>query len=75
MSAPANTLYYLTDELAVDVSRITGIPWSYQKVHQRGIHRPFMDLRQLDWVDRLRVAFTLIGGYYYIDAAEHKLAA
>lgn len=55
-------LVYLTDDDAVDVSRITGIPWSWERVHQRGPRHPFLDLTNLCWWDRWRVAWTWIGG-------------
>ena len=58
---------YLIDDDARDVSRITGIPWSYERVHQRGVPHPYIDLGALDRIDRLRVAFAMIGAQYYVD--------
>lgn len=60
---------YLIDDEAVDVSRMTGIPWSWEKVHQRGVRHPFIDLNKLDWWDRMRVVFALIGGYVWSNHA------
>ncbi len=59
---------YLVDDVAVDVSRITGIPWSYERVHQRGARHPFIDLDKLTWWERFRVAWTLIGVNFYLEA-------
>ncbi len=53
-------ILYLYDDAAVDVSRITGIPWSWQQLETGGTRRPFLDLMELDWWDRMRVAFTVI---------------
>ena len=57
---------FLVDDVARDVSRITGIPWHYERVHQRGVPHPFLDLDRLDWWDRMRVAFTQIGVTYFL---------
>jgi hypothetical protein len=57
---------YLIDDEAIDVSRITGIPWCYRRVHQRGALHPFLDLAELDWWDRWRVAWTIIGGHSFL---------
>jgi len=59
---------FLVDDEAKDISRITDIPWSWQRVHQRGVLRPFLDLRNLDWWDRWRVVWAQIGGWTYLDA-------
>lgn len=56
---------YLMDDEAIDISRITGIPWCYAKVHQRGIKHPFLDLSALSWWDRFRVAWAYIGAYVW----------
>jgi hypothetical protein len=54
---------FLTDDTAVDVSRVTGIPWRYAVVESRGVARPYLDLLALDWWDQFRVAWTLVTGY------------
>ncbi len=59
---------FLVDDAAVDVSRLTGIPWSYERVHQRGVPRPFIDLDSLTWWERFRIAWTLIGANFYLEA-------
>jgi hypothetical protein len=51
---------YLYDDAAKDVSRITGIPWAYLQVESRGPRRPAINLLELDWWDRMRVALTII---------------
>ncbi len=58
---------YIVDEEARDVSQMTGIPWYYARVHQRGALHPFIDLVDLCWWDRWRVAWARIGGYYLTD--------
>lgn len=68
MSAPANTIAYLYDDAAIDVSRITGIPWAYQQLETGGNQRPCINLLELDWFDRMKVAFAVI-------AVENMLAA
>lgn len=55
--------WLLTDDEARDVSRVTGIPWYYGRIHQRGPLHPLMDLSELDWWDRFRVAWVLVAGY------------
>jgi hypothetical protein len=60
-------MMYLTDDEAIDVSRMTGIPWSYERVHQRGVPRPFLDLRNLPWWEQWRVAWARIGAYVWVD--------
>lgn len=57
---------YLVDDAAVDVSRITGLPWCWRRVETRGVPRPYLDLVELDWWDRWRVAWALIGGLVWI---------
>jgi hypothetical protein len=52
---------YLFDNAAVDVSRITGIPWEYQQLETGGPRRPCLNLLELDWWDRMRVTLTVIG--------------
>jgi hypothetical protein len=66
LQGPTRT--YLLDEEAKDVSRVTGIPWCWQKVHQRGDYHPFIDLTQLDWAAQFQVAWSLIGMNYYLDS-------
>ncbi len=60
---------FLVDDEAVDVSRMTGLPWSYERVSQHGVPQPFLDLRMLDWWQRFRVAWCLIGGYFLVNNA------
>lgn len=60
---------YLLDDEAVDVSRITGIPWSFERVSQRGVPQPFLDLRNLSWWDRFRVAWAMIGAHEWSNHA------
>lgn len=57
---------YLIDDEARDVSWLTGIPWYYARVHQRGPLHPFIDLVELQWWDRWRVAWARIGVYHLI---------
>lgn len=52
---------YLYDNAAIDVSRITGIPWAYQQLETGGEQRPCLNLLELDWWDRMRVTLTVIG--------------
>lgn len=54
---------YIVDEEARDVSRITGIPWSYERVQSNDIRRPCIMFDDLCWVDKLGVAFALVGGH------------
>jgi hypothetical protein len=58
---------YLVDDEARDVSRMTGLEWTPAKVHSKGIVRPFLDLRTLDYWDQFMVAWTMIGAYAYLD--------
>jgi hypothetical protein len=58
---------WLVDDEARDVSRLTGIPWFFARIHQRGAEHPCIDLGELDGWDRLRVAFAQIGAHYYLD--------
>lgn len=57
----------ITDDAARDVSRITGIPWSYQKVHQRGAMHPVIDPQELDAWANLQIAFAMIGANFWCD--------
>ena len=59
---------YLVDDVARDVSRMTGIPWSWQRVHQRGPMHPFIDLMDLGWWERFRVAWARIGAQVFMEA-------
>lgn len=56
----------LVDDEAVDVSRVTGIPWCWRRVETRGPYRPVLDLTELSWWERFRVAWTHIGITYYV---------
>jgi len=56
--------YFLDDE-AIDISRLTGIPWSWQKVHQRGNRHPYLEVSDLSWWERWRVAWAYIGAHYW----------
>lgn len=60
----------LLDDIAQDVSRITGIPWSYERVETKQPKRPCINLFNLDPIDRLRVSFALITGHYMLDILE-----
>ena len=62
----------LTDEWAQDASRLTGIPWSYQRVHQRGVLHPVIDTSELEWQDKWRLAWAIIGAMAYCDLAGSK---
>lgn len=57
---------FLYDDAAVDVSRITGIPWAYQQFESGGASRPCINLLDLDWWDRMRVTFAVIAGEYFV---------
>lgn len=57
---------FFVDEEAVDISRLTGLPWSFQKTHQRGVLRPYLEISSLDWFDKWRVAWAYIGAHYYV---------
>jgi hypothetical protein len=63
-----NPITYLYDDAAIDVSRITGIPWAYEQFETRGARRPCINLVDLDWWDRMRVALTVIAAEYLIDS-------
>ena len=51
---------YLYDDAAVDVARLTGLTWSWKQLETNGQPRPYIDLLELDWWDRMRVALTVI---------------
>lgn len=57
----------LLDDIAQDVSRITGIPWAWERVETKAPKRPCINLFNLDPIDRLRVSLALVGGHYYCD--------
>lgn len=65
----AGSLLVFPEELDVvpDISRITGLPWFWARVQQRGPMHPVIDTRTLSETDRLRVALTLACGHYYCD--------
>lgn len=58
---------YLFSEAAVDVSRLTGLPWSWARVETGGDLLPCINLVELSWWDRWRVAWALIGGHVFAD--------
>src|SRR5690349_11289884 len=60
----------LTGSEAIDISRITGIPWAYRVTRTRGEPEPTIDLHRLDWWDRFRVAFARVGAHYFLDHKE-----
>lgn len=60
----------LTGNDAIDVSRLTGIPWAYRVTRSRGKPEPTLDVHQLDSLDRIRVAFALIGAHYWLSHME-----
>lgn len=64
----------LLDDIAQDVSRITGIPWAWERVETKQPKRPCINLFNLDPIDRLRVSFALIGGHFYCDLNPHTEA-
>lgn len=78
---PGNTVILLYDDAAIDVSRITGIPWSYQQLESRSKRRPCINLLELDSLDRLRVVLTvaavelLLGVNNGITRTNHGVAA
>ena len=59
---------YLIDDEARDVSTLTGLPWRWARVHQRGPLHPYLDLLELCWWDRWRVAWARIGAYVVVEA-------
>lgn len=59
----------LTGEEAVDVSRMTGIPWSWERVASWEPLVPVLDLLRLSYADRMRVAWARIGAWFYLDGA------
>ncbi len=63
---PIVPLAYLYDSAAKDVSRVTGIPWGYGRPSNTDHPRPFISLLDLNWGDRFRVAWTLIGMEYWL---------
>lgn len=62
----------LVDDEAVDVSRMTDLPWGWWKIEQRGELRPVLLLDELGWWDRFRVFWTRLGGWYYLDCDDSK---
>lgn len=60
---------YLIDDEAVDVSRMTDLPWGWWKIDQHGVRRPVLLLEELDWWDRWRVLWARVGGWYLLDSA------
>ena len=68
----AGTLLVFPDDDSIipDVSRITGVPWFYARVHQRGALHPVIDADTVSGVGRLRLTLALVGGHYYCDAKE-----
>lgn len=65
---------WLLDHEAVDVSRMTGVPWHYARVHQHGPLHPFIDLAALDWWDAWRVCWARIAGHH-LTLASRRLSA
>jgi hypothetical protein len=72
---------YLSGLVAVDVSRLTGLPLAQigsrldegAEIHPFAVTHPermFLDLTRMAWWDRWRVAWALIGAHYYLDANE-----
>ncbi len=57
---------FLVDHEALDVARMAGVAWQWQRIHQRGPQHPFIDLDRLDWWDKWRVAWARIGAYHWI---------
>jgi hypothetical protein len=58
----------LTGNYAVDVSRMTGIPWSWERADSRGPRVPMIDPSRLSYVERMRIVVALIGAHYYLDS-------
>lgn len=63
---------FLIGSYARDVSRMTDIPWFYGKVVSNGIRVPMISLQHLSTIDRYRVDWALIGGYYYLDQKDKE---
>lgn len=61
----------LIGEDAITVSRITGIPWAYERVVSRGPLIPTIHLARLPYVMQMRVAVAMIGAHVVLDAPEH----
>jgi hypothetical protein len=59
----------LVDEEARDVSRITGIPWAYERIHQRGVLHPVIRVDDLGWWDRWQIVWATIGVRFYLESA------
>lgn len=59
--------WLLVDQEAVDVSRLTGIPWYWGRLHQRGPQHPLMDLNELEWWDQWLVLWARVGAHAFID--------
>lgn len=71
-TAADSSMGFLTGQHAVDVSRMTDLPWYRCRVHNNRPYTEYLDLLTLDWWDQLRVAWCLIGGYYYLNNHEDK---
>ncbi len=59
---------YLYADAAVDASRLTGIPWSWERVETGTPPTPCINLTTLAWWDRWKVAWALIGAHAYVDS-------
>ena len=53
---------YIAGPFAQDICRLTGL-----SLDPAG---KFLDVGRMSWVDRLRVAFAIVGGHYYCDVQE-----
>lgn len=69
------TIYFsppfcLVGDEAIDVSRMTGIPYFYGKESTRGARSPMINLFDLTAWDRFRVAWALVAGYAVLASSE-----
>jgi hypothetical protein len=58
--------FVLIDEEAVDISRMTGVPWYFARVATWGGHRPCIGLVDLTWWDRWKVLWARVGANYWL---------
>ncbi len=58
---------FLYADAAIEVSRLTGFPWSWERIETGTPPVPYIDLVSLGWWDRMRVAWAMIGAHAYLD--------
>jgi hypothetical protein len=59
---------------AVDVARITGLPWYYAQVHTHGLCVPVLDVSSLDGWTRFTINWALVAGYAWLATAGYLVS-